>query len=68
MQAPEASPLALRIINADFLKTAKTDLPKGIFSSFSAILDSIPFSINSRKKGEKKLLPSTEKLVPCPAA
>lgn len=57
MQIPEASPPALSIINADFLKTAKIDLPKGIFHSYSATVDSILFSINSRKEEERELLP-----------
>lgn len=46
-------------------------MPKGIFGSYSAILDSIPFSISSGKRagrnGSSPASSSPEKPAPCPA-
>lgn len=71
MQAPEPSPPALCAFIADLLKTVKIaqkNLPKGIFGSYSAVLDSIPFSMSSGKGGMAvPLLPHPQRsLLPAP--
>lgn len=69
MQALESSPPALWAFNAVFLKTASTaqkDLPKGIFGSYSAIPDSVPFSVKGG--GRNTSPPSPENPAPCPAS
>jgi len=76
-QALEPTPPALCTFNAGFPRTARTaqkDLPKGIYGSYSAIRDSIPFSMSSRKRrGRNGSPPASPTLgeagsLPCTAA